>query len=138
MPAIYISGKLDFEIDIDKDYNNIYKSWTNNKLSAERKEYNHPLISLWFQLNNLEDPISPFTVIVSNLDMYEGSLTVEKSGRKFRFTFDGKAKTSAHKLTKDEIDKGRIPLLNSVIVNGEDMSIDERETTLVIGSKKPK
>lgn len=138
MPSIYISGKLEVEVDLPKDEKYLYKQWTDKKLALQRKEYDNPCISMWFQIENIDEPISPFTFTLSDLDIYEGILKFEQNERKFKFVFDGKAKSSVHKLTKDEIDKGRKPLLNSVVINGEGFSIDERETNLLIQSKKPK
>jgi hypothetical protein len=138
MPTLYVTGKMAFEIEVPKDYDNIYKGWTSKKLAAERKKYNHPSVTLWLEMKNDEDPISPLVVVVGDDNIYEGELRVEQKGRTFKFIFDGKAKTFVHKMTKDELDKGRIPLLNSVSINGVGMSIDAREITLQLQSKKPK
>jgi hypothetical protein len=137
MPYVYVSGKTEFEVEVGKENEFIYKQWTSKKLSSQRKEYKKPCISFWYELENLIEPISPFVVVVTELDLYEGIFTTMQNGRKFKFEFDGKAKTSVHKLTKIEIDKGRKPKLTGVNINGDGISIEGLSDSLIIQSKKP-
>lgn len=132
MPIIYISAKSEIELNVQ--YENILKAWTSKKLRDERRKYNHPFIMLWFSIENLDDPISPFTFIITDKDIYEGNLGEEHKGKKFKIIFNGKAKVFIHKRVKVEIDRGRIPYLTCIDINGQGFQIEPFDTNLKINT----
>jgi hypothetical protein len=117
MPVIYVSGNFVGSVILEnKDYP--YSEWIDTSLKNEREERNKPTLTLWLEIENKDDPISPFTIPVSNLDVYEGGLKVSQSELTFTVNFDGKAKPSVHKDTKAAIDAGGVALATGVAING--------------------
>jgi len=136
MPTVYIGGKFEGTITLpDKDYP--YNQWTDKGLAKEREEYKKPNLSLWLEIENKNDPISPLAIPVTNLDVYEGSMKCAQSDMTFTFEFDGKAKANVHKDTKAAIDAGEKAKATGFTVNGAQQSFENPvEISLVIQSKK--
>lgn len=136
MPTVYVGGKFEGTITLtDKDYP--YSQWTDKKLAERREDYKKPNLSLWLEIENKEDPISPLAIPVTNLDVYEGSMKCSQSDMKFTFEFDGKAKVNVHKDTKAAIDAGEKAKATGFTVNGEKQGFENPvEISLVIQSKK--
>jgi len=136
MPTVYVGGKFEGAITLtDKNYP--YSQWTDKKLAKQREDYKKPNLSLWLEIENKEDPISPLAIPVTNLDVYEGSMKCSQSDMKFTFEFDGKAKVNVHKDTKAAIDAGEKAKATAFTVNGAQQGFENPvEISLVIQSKK--
>lgn len=136
MSTVYVGGKLEITITLtDKDYP--YDCWTDKKLAKQREEYKQPNLSLWLEIENKEDPISPLSIPVTNFDVYEGTMKCSQSDMKFTFEFDGKAKVNVHKDTKAAIDAGEKAKATGFIVNGAQQDFENPvEISLAIQSKK--
>jgi len=136
MPTVYVGGKFEGTITLtDKDYP--YSQWTDKKLAKQREDYKKPNLSLWLEIENKEDAISPLAIPVTNLDVYEGSMKCSQSDMKFTFEFDGKAKVNVHKDTKAAIDAGEKAKATGFTVNGAQQGFENPvEISLVIQSKK--
>ncbi len=136
MPAIYVGGKFTASVTLeDKDYP--YKQWTDAKLAKQREEYKKPNITLWLQIENKDDPISPLAIPVTNLDVYEGSLKTSQNGLTFTIEFDGKAKPTVHKDTKTAVDAGQTAMATSIAINGTQHSFETPlKIELTVQSKK--
>ena len=136
MPVVYISGKLEVQVDLGKDDDFEFEQWADPDLKDQRQSYKKPTIGLWFEAQNQEDSISPFALSVTDLDMYQGALSVSQSARKFIFSFDGAAKVNAHKDTKTAVDRGAEFQLTGVSVNGQQVGVPQQASELIIQSKK--
>ena len=136
MPNIYVSGKFTCSIELsDKDYP--YTDWVDKKLAKQREEYEKPNLSLWLEIENKDDSMSPLAIPITNQDVFEGSIKYSQNGMKFTLEFDGKAKVSVHKDTKKAIDDGEKPLATGIAINGAQHSFDQPMTqSLEISSKK--
>lgn len=118
MPVVCISGKSEIQVDLGKDDAFEFEQWTDADLKHRRHSYKKRTIGLLFEAQDQEDYISPFALPMTDLDMYQGALSVSQSGRKFIFSFDGAAKVNAHKDTKTAVDRGAELQLTGVSVNG--------------------
>lgn len=136
MPIVYVAGKFSSIVKLkDKDYP--YSEWVDKDLAKQREEYEKPNLSLWLEIENKEDEVSPFAIPVTNLDVYEGSINCTQSGMSFTLEFDGKAKVNVHKDTKAAIDKGEKPKAIGMAVNGASQDFEEPlEVQLAVQSKK--
>lgn len=125
MPTAYVSGSFEAVVTFSSSKEWSYKQWIDQKEAMARKEYGHSNLTVWFEISNPEDPISPFTVPVHAEDFYEGTLTFIQSGLKFIISFDGKAKATVHKLTLAKINEG-VGMLNltGLDINGAQISTE--------------
>lgn len=137
MPVVYVLGDLEVEVELGKDDDFQYDQWTDADLRTQRQLFKKPTVGLWFEARNLEDSISPFAIPVTDIDMYQGTLKVSQSKRKFIFNFSGAAKVNAPKETKEAVDSGIKFKLTAVSVNGQQFEIDEKTSGFTIQSKKP-
>ena len=137
MPAVYVSGKFKAKITLTNDQDFLIEEWNDKKLAAERRESKKPNLSLWIEIPNPEDEVSPFAVPLNDIDLYDGVFTYDQDGNNFSITFDGKAKATVHKSTKEAIDAGHKGLVSSISVNGAGYGFDEPlPCDLIIQSKK--
>ena len=136
MPTVYVGGKFEGTITLaDTDYP--YKQWIDKKLAKEREDYKKPKLSLWLEMENKEDPISPLVIPVTNLDVYEGAIKFSQNEMKFTIDFDGKAKVNVHKDVKTAIDAGEKGKATAIAINGAEQGFDTPiEINLTIQSKK--
>ena len=137
MPNVFVGGKVSFSITIPKDDDFTFKQWTDKSLADQRRGYKRSNLGLWFEIPNAKEPISPLAIPVEETGVYEGNFEVNQSGRTFTFIFDGKAKADVHKDTKTQLEKGKVPMLVRVSINGQGYSPDEPiSTELAIQLKK--
>lgn len=136
MPVVYVSGKLEVQVDLGKDDDFEFEQWTDADLKEQRKSYKKSTVGLQLESQNPEDEISPFALPISDLDMYQGALRVSQSGREFIFSFDGAAKVNAHKDTKAAVDGGAKFQLTGVSINGQQVGVTKKASELTIQSKK--
>lgn len=136
MPIIYVSGKFSATVLLqDKDYP--YQDWIDKKLTKKRTENDKPISGIWLEIENAEDPVSPFTIPLTNLDVYEGGINSTQSEMNFTMIFEGKAKVNVHKLTKEALDKGGVALATAISINGAQQELAKaQKTDLQIQSKK--
>jgi len=123
MPIVYVAGNLDVEVELGSDDDFAYEQWTDESLKKQRQEYKRPNISLWLEAPNPEDAISPYAIPVTELDMYEGVLSVSQKSRIFTLSFKGAAKVNAHKDVKSCVDSGGAFKLVGVSVNGQQVEM---------------
>jgi hypothetical protein len=124
MPTVYVSANFETSVELTADDDFILGEWTNKKLAKERKEYDKPNKGLWLQITNPEDEVDVYPIPVNEGDIYDGALEVTQSGKKFTFSFNGKAKVSIHKTTKEKLDLGLIPRVNGLMINGQSYGVD--------------
>lgn len=136
MPTVYVGGKFEGTITlVDKDYP--YTQWIDKKLAKQREDYKKPNLSLWLEIENKEDPISPLAIPITNLDVYEGSIKFSQNEMKFTIEFDGKAKVNVHKDAKAAIDAGEKAKATAIAINGAQQGFDNpMEISLTVQSKK--
>lgn len=136
MPSAYVGGKFQGTIKlVDKDYP--YSDWIDKKLAKQREDYEKPNLSLWLEIENTEDPISPLAIPITNLDIYEGTIKFSQNGMAFTIEFDGKAKVNVHKDTKAAIDAGKKAKATAISINGTQQDFDNPiEINLIVQSKK--
>lgn len=135
MPTIYVAGSFKTSIDL-KDDDTTYEFWTDKKLAKEREGV-WPNLTLWLEIENAEEPISPFTIPVSVTEVYDGHMTCIQTGKSFQFEFNGKAKATVHKVTKAAVDEGKKPMASAIAVNGSQKEFEEKQAiNLVVQSKK--
>lgn len=125
MPNVFVGGKVSFSITLPKDADFTFEQWTDKDLAKQRQEYKRPNVGLWFEIPNKKDKICPFAIPVYETGIYEGNFEVSQSGRTFTFSFDGKAKADVHKDTKAQLEKGQVPKLVGVSINGQSFSPDK-------------
>ncbi len=135
MPTIYVSANFEASIDLDADQDFTFGEWTDKKLAKERDEYKKPNKGIWLEITNPEDSSEVFPIPVTDKDVYDGVLDVVRDGRNFLFKFNGKAKVSVHKLTKEKIDLGLKPKVSGLMINGQQSPVDI-PIDVEIGSKK--
>lgn len=137
MPAVYVSGKFTAKVSLTKDQDFLIEEWNNKKLAAERLESKRPNLSIWIEIPNPEDEVSPFAVPLNDIDRYDGVFKYDQDGNNFLITFDGKAKATVHKSTKEAIDAGHKGVVASISVNGAGYGFDQPlPCELTIQSKK--
>lgn len=136
MPIVYVSGKFDGTITlVDKDYP--YSQWIDKKLAKQREDYKKPNVTLWLEIENKQDPISPLVIPITNLDVYEGAIKFSQNEMSFTVVFDGKAKVNVHKDTKAAIDAGEKAKATGMAINGAQHGFDNpMEISLTVQSKK--
>lgn len=136
MPSIFVAANEEFHITL-KDKDHPYKSWIDKKLAKQREEYKKPNIILWFEIENKIDPIAPFAIPVTDLDVYEGVMNYEQNELAFKLTFRGKAKANVNSETKKVIDSGQTAELASVSINGEGYAFENAiKTKAIFQSRK--
>jgi hypothetical protein len=125
MPFVYVSGSMRVDVQLPEDSNFPFEQWIDEKLAQSRMEYERPRIGFWMDIPNENDPISPYSIPLYELDAYEGELSVINNERLFTFKLDGKFKVKVHKDVKEQIDFGKKPLLTSVSINGHSHPLSE-------------
>jgi len=137
MPFVFVSGNLDLSVSLTKDDDFLIKEWKDKKLAKQRAEYEKPNLGLWLELENSKDPSTPLPIPIYELDIYEGEFIATQSGNEFNFKFNGKAKVTVHKSTKDHLDNGALAKLHSVSINGASYNFEEpKSVDFQISSKK--
>jgi hypothetical protein len=137
MPFVFVSGNLELTVTLTKDDDFLLKEWKDKKLAKQRAEYEKPNLGLWLELENLKNTSTSLPIPIYELDIYEGEFIATQSGNEFNFKFNGKAKASVHKSTKEQTDTGALAKLHSVSINGASYNFDEpKSVDLQISSKK--
>lgn len=124
MPTVYVSTNFEASINLAADDDFVFGEWTDKKLAKEREEYEKPNKGIWLQIVNPNDGVEVFPIPITEKDIYEGSLDVERDGRKFSFSMNGKAKVSIHKTTKEKLDLGLSPKVAGLMINGQEYAVD--------------
>lgn len=135
MPAVYIGGKFNIEVNLDSE-EYPYDHWVDNELAEQRAEYDRPNLSIWFEIENKLDEISPLSIPVTNLDIYEGEFRFTNEELNFQITFNGKAKATVSKDVKAAIDAGKTSRITGLAINGAEYTVDIAEHGLTVQSKK--
>ena len=87
MPIIYVHLNFQTEVNLLDD-NFTYKEWTNKKLADERKKYNRPNKGIWLELNDDETSAESYPVAITESEIYEGDMAIERNDRSFFFNVD--------------------------------------------------
>jgi hypothetical protein len=134
MPIIYVHLNFQTEVNLLDD-NFTYKEWTNKKLADERKKYNRSNKGIWLELNDDETSAESYPVAITESEIYDGDMAIERNDRSFFFNVDIKAKVNIHKLVKEKIDKGNQPTLDALSINGQQRSV-KGEIKVIISDRK--
>jgi hypothetical protein len=111
MPFLYASGK--FIVKYEQDGYGL-KEWTSKENRKTCEDYDHPIINIFFRIENLEDEISPWAFGIYEKSAYEGQITCEISNNTFTFIADGKFKFKVHKDIPGLIMSGKVPSFDGV------------------------
>jgi hypothetical protein len=105
MPIVYVAGQFRGVIDLS-DHGYPYDDWIDPELRERREEYGHSYVSIWVEIDNPNDPISPFAFDIPDQGVYEGGMSLTQDKGVFTLEFSGKAKVSVTKETRARIDGG--------------------------------
>ena len=134
MPLIYVHLNFQTEVNLSDD-NFTYKEWTNAKLAEERKKHKRPNKGIWLELNDDEMSSESYPIAITESEIYEGDIAIERNERSFAFEVDLKAKINIHKLVKEKIDQGKQARLDALSINGQQRGVNG-EIKLIISDKK--
>lgn len=138
MPTIYSKISLSAEIILGDDDEFEFNQWTDNELKLRRLEYGHSEYSIDFIIPNPDDEISPGLLKVNNSDVYDGTFNVKNNGRTFLFNIEAKCKSNITKGSKEIMDKGNNPIIDSLCVNGQPKVLDDQavKVEVIFSNKK--
>ena len=138
MPTIYSKISLSAEIILGDEDEFEFNQWTDNELKLRRLEYGHSEYSIDFTIPNPDDGISPGMLIINSSDVYDGTFNVKNNGRTFSFNIEAKFKSNITKGSKEIMDKGNNPVIDSLCVNGQSKLLDEQavKVEVVFSNKK--
>lgn len=76
-----------------------------------------------------------YPIAITESEIYEGDIAIERNERSFAFEVDLKAKINIHKLVKEKIDQGKQARLDALSINGQQRGVNG-EIKLIISDKK--